>query len=123
MTDNSGTIGNLNEKYQVLLKFINKILSNIGKESIKNLTEFKDIERYEIIKEDNFGILVELKEEIFEHFDCRKCGWYRRKTVKNYILTFLRYALEELNLKLSYRELKKQTDGIVVSKVLYSITN
>jgi len=121
MTDNSEIIDIANNKNHVLLKYINAILINIEKEPIEKLTDFKEIERLDIIKEENFESLVVLKDEIFEHFDCRRCGWYKRKSTKNYVLSFLRYALADLNLKLTYREQKKQTDGHVVSKILYSI--
>ena len=111
------------EKYQVLLKFVNKILSNIGKEPIDNLTDFKEIERADIIKEENYESLVESKDEIFAHFNNKKCGWYRRSKTQTYILTFLRYALGEINLKLTYREQKKQTNGHVVSTMLYTFSS
>jgi len=121
MTDNSENTDIVNNKNNVLLKYVNAILTNIGKEPIENLTDFKEIERLDVIKEENFESLVLLKDEIFAHFDCRQCGWYKRKSTKNYVLSFLRYALTDINLKLIYKEQRKQTDGHVVSKILYSI--
>ena len=108
-------------KYNVALKFVNMILTNLGKETIDDLTKFKDIDRNDIIKEENKKGFEQMESKLFEYFNKANCGWYRRKKVSNYILTFLRYMCEDLEYSLTYYELKKQQNKIVESIMLYSI--
>ena len=109
------------DQYKIVLKFINQVLVNIGKKEIDDLTKFVDISRNDIIKDCNKHLLENMEKEIFALFDKTKCGWYRRKTTQNYILTFLRYICTCLGLTFTYHELKKQENNIVVSTTLYSI--
>ena len=62
------TVDTSGEKYKVALKFINKILVNLEKEEIDELTDFKDIDREDIIKDVNKETLKEMEGEIFKHF-------------------------------------------------------
>ncbi len=109
------------EKYKVALKFVNKILVNIGKEEVAELIDFKDIDREDIIKEVNKESFREMENELFEQFDKVKMGWYRRNIVSSYILTFLRNMCTDLGYSFTYHELKKQKNKIVKSEMLYSI--
>lgn len=109
------------EKYKIALKFINVILVNIGKEEVDDLVKFCGIDREDIIKEVNKKSFEEMEDELFKHFDKVKCGWYRRKVTKNYILTFLRCMCDILGLSFSYTEHKKQINKTVTSIMLYSI--
>lgn len=98
-----------NEKYKVALKIINKILANLGKDEIDDLKKFIDIDRDLIIKDINTKSFWNMEDEIFEQFDKAKCGWYRRKITRNYILTFLRYMCSDLSLKFTYEQVEKTT--------------
>ena len=109
------------DKYKMALKLINKILTNISKDEIDDLTKFVNIDREEIIKDVNKKSFEEMEDELFKYFDKVKSGWYRRKTTKNYILTFLRYMCNDIHLSLTYYELKKQNNKIVKSTMLYTI--
>ncbi len=109
------------EKYKVALKLINRILVNIGRDEVDDLTKFKDVNREDIIKDTNTISFMELQSELFKYFDKVKCGWYRRKTTKNYILTFIRYMCDDMGLNFEYHEYKKQNNKIVVSTVFYKI--
>ena len=66
------------DKYKVSLKLVNKILVNIGKEEIDELTKFVDIDREDIIKDVNMTTLTEMEGEVFQYFDKMKCGYYRK---------------------------------------------
>ncbi len=92
------------DKYKVALKFINNILTNTEKEKINDLIEFKDIDRDHIINDDNKQNFNVMMPELFEYFDKVKCGWYRRNTTKNYILTFLRYMCDDLDLQFTFEQ-------------------
>lgn len=89
-------------KYKTLLKFLNKILINLNKKTINDLYDFKGIDRNDLIKDINIETFNKMEKEIFSAFDKQTCGWYRRKKTNNYILTFLRYACNDLNLKFTY---------------------
>ena len=65
-------------KYKIALQLINKILVNIGKEEIDDLTKFVNIDRDDIIKEVNKTSLEEMDKEIFVLFNKKKCGYYRK---------------------------------------------
>lgn len=86
------------DKYKITLKFINKILVNIGKEEIDDLTKFVNIDRADVIKEINIKTFEEMEVELLKYFDKYKFGWYRRSTTKQYILTFIREMCDDLGL-------------------------
>ena len=108
------------EKYKVALKLINVILVNSGKETIDDLTKFKDIDKEDIIKEVNKKGFEDMEDELFKNFDKGKCGWYRRKRVDTYILHFMRCMCVDLGLSLEYVEQKKQQDNNTLT-ILYTI--
>lgn len=101
------------EKTKVALKFINVILANLNKPAITLLTEFAGIDREDIIKEVNKTSFDDMESELFDQFDKVKMGWYRRKKVNNYILTFLRNMCEDLNLEFAYeqKDITRLIDG------------
>jgi len=115
------------DKYKVALKFINRILVNVGNDEIDDLTKFTDVNRDLIVKDVNKAALKDMDEEIFEHFDRAKCGWYRRNKLKTYIMSFLRYVCDDLGLLFTYeqKELAVTVDGVTYRKTstMYSIKN
>ena len=92
------------EKYKIALIFVNKILIGLGKNNIDDLTEFKDINRELIITPNITKIFTDFQPELFNYFDKVKCGWYKRNTTKNYILTFLRCMCDDLELNFEYKQ-------------------
>lgn len=108
-------------KYIVLLKLINSILTNLEMNNIKELTEFQNVDRNNIIKEENINTFKNMEEEIFKYFDKSESGWYRRNKVSYYILTFLRYACENIGLTFSYIYKNKIKNTIIKTHILYSI--
>ena len=92
------------DKYKVALKLVNKILINLGKDEIDDLTNFKDIDREDIIKDVNKQALDGLAKEIFKHYDKKKCGYYRKTDAL--VLNVLRGMMKDTGFKLS----KKQED-------------
>lgn len=87
------------EKYKVALKFVNKVLENIGKESIDDLTKFKDIDRDDIIEDINKTTLEEMEDEIFVHFDKNKCNYYRK--TNGLVVNCLRGMMRQLGLSMT----------------------
>lgn len=114
-------------KYKILLKFINQILENIGKSNIASLRDFQNIDRNDIIKKENLNAFADIENDLFEHFSKAKCGWYRRNLTKYYILTFIRYACKDINLKFTYKRkdifenIKKEKTKVRKTYLFYSI--
>lgn len=88
--------GTNKKKLKIALKFVNKILTNLGKDEITELTDFKGIDRLDIIKPENKQVALDMEDEIFKVFSKSKCGYYTRNKVKNFILTLLRGMASEL---------------------------
>lgn len=109
------------DKYKVLLKLINKILVSIGKKNIDDLTQFICINRDDLISDNVKQIYNLLEKELFNSFDKRKCSWYNRKNVHNYILTFLRAALCDIGLNFKSSHTCKHINMKAINYIFYSI--
>ena len=113
------------DKYKVALKFVNKILVNLEKDEIDDLTDFKDIDREDIIKDVNKKALDDMEKEILKHFEKKECSWYRRNETSHYILTFLRKVCSILGFSFSYykKDITENINGKNYRKthVYYSI--
>lgn len=109
------------DKYKVLLKLINKILASIGKEKIDDLKQFKCINRDDLISDTVEQIYNIMEKELFNAFDKRKCSWYNRKNVNNYVLTFLRAAVYDIGLDFKLSHTCKHINMKAVNYIFYSI--
>lgn len=87
-----------NIKYNLALKFVNKILTNANKPPITQLTEFKDVIRQEIVADKNLQALTEMEKDIYTYFDKTKCGFYRKSN--NYVFNCLRGVLRQIEYKI-----------------------
>ncbi|MCJ7637060.1 MAG: hypothetical protein MUO21_06175 [Nitrososphaeraceae archaeon] len=112
-------------KKELMLKLLNKILVNIGKEKIKDIAEFIDIERDEIIKDKNVKSLNSMQDELFKLFNKKKSGFYRK--TDNIVLNCLRGLLKELDYDFirKCKEKSKYINGKSYRRkhVYYSIKN
>lgn len=72
------------EKYKVLLKFVNKLLENMEKDTINKLEEFKDVSRIEFVDsyDKHVVTLNEMEDELFKYYDKNKCGFYQKTKLK-----------------------------------------
>ena len=118
-------IDKTSKKYQIALKFVNLILKNINKPEITDLIDFKYIDRVDIIKDENKAALIELENEIFakDCFDKKKSRFFYRNSVKNYILTFMRYVCNDLDLDLKYVKKNVTVNCLVKAHLYYTISN
>lgn len=101
---------NLSKK-TILLELINQIFKKNQLKEINDLSEFIDVDRDIIIKEKE--IFDNMSGKIFKFFDKKACAWYRRNNIKNYILTFFRYATSDIGyvFELNDRDITKEIDG------------
>ena len=93
------------DKYQMALKLINKILINIGKEEVDDLTKFINVDRDDIVKEDNKTTLESMEEEIFALYDKKKCGYYRK--TDGIVVNCLRGMMKEIGYQFTYIQKEK----------------
>lgn len=86
------------EKYKLALKFINNILVNAQKSEINDILEFKDINRQQIVTQQNLDMLTNMESEIYKLFDKVKCGFYRKSD--NYVINCLRGMIKQIGYKI-----------------------
>lgn len=118
-------MSNVELKKQTALKFVNKILVNMGKDQINDLLDFKDVHRDVLIDDSNKAIVDEMEPELIEHFDKKKLGYYTRNMIKTILITYLRGICEELGYKFisNKKEVSYKIDGKPTrrTEVFYSI--
>jgi hypothetical protein len=88
------------DKYMIALNFVNKILVDMGKGEIDDLTKFIDIDRDDIAKEINTQTLNSMESEIFKLYNKKRCSYYEK--TPNLALNCLRGMIKELGLKFTY---------------------
>lgn len=114
-------------KYNIFMEFINALLVSIGKNVINSLTEFKDINRDDLISDNCLNIYDQYEPKIFTVFSKKECQWYRRKIIKNYLITVIRHMCIEINHKFTYKckDVSRKLNGKTYrsKEILYSIEN
>ncbi len=108
-------------KYNILLKLLNKILVNIGKNQITDVLDFKNINKKDIELEVNNKILDEMKVDLTNYFGSFSIILKKIKK-ENYILVYLKHMCKVLNFKLKPSKVGKRNGKIVLASYYYSIT-
>lgn len=80
------------DKYKILLKLLNAILINMNKPIITDIKDFKDIDRDDINKDINKHAFANMEDEIYKYYNKSASGWYQRKSIKYFVVSFLKYA-------------------------------
>lgn len=94
-------VGKEHIKYVVLLKLLNAILVNIGKEVIDDITKFVDISRDDIIKDINKISLKNMKGELFPLYDKKKSGYYKQDA-QGLVLNVIRGLVKQIGYKTKF---------------------
>jgi hypothetical protein len=103
-----------NDKYGAVLRFLNKILTNLGKEQIDDITKFIDIDRADILSSVNDTLIVDSKLDLFVHFDKEECGYYHRTKLRN--INVLRRVIK----RIGYEFISKQVEIVhIVNNLNY----
>lgn len=110
------------QKYDIVLKFLNKILINIGKPEISQLEQFVGIDREDIIKDENKAIVKEMEEEFFGPFDKKTTRFYKRNLVQNYILTLMRKIIDDVGYNFTFVRKEMRSNNRMKNHNFYSIT-
>ena len=106
-------------KYITALKFFNSLLKKMDRDEIDDLTKFENIDRSDIIK--NNEVFKTHENELFSVFNKAKCAWYRRNSTKRYILTVCRYICKDLGFIFKMKKFNTSKNGRMITKYLYSI--
>ena len=112
-------------KKKYIFKIFNKILANLEKEKISNITQFKKVDRADIIAQNE--VFTKMENELFIHFDKIECGWYSRNQIINYNIIFFKKAIKILGYKLviETKVVRSKLNGkkITTTHTMYSIDN
>lgn len=107
----------LDAKKKILVKFFNRILANDNRGPIEELEQFDYIYVNDLVKEANVMVMEEMKNEIFEFFDKRSCGYYRRSITEDYIATLLKCMCKDVGMELTreskFKSINKKPKKIV----------
>jgi hypothetical protein len=106
---------------RIALEIINKILTEMKKNEIKDLCEFVDIQREELTKDKYKKLITDNLEYIFNNgFSKFECMVYQ-KTIKHPHLSVLKGMLKTLGYELCSRRTNRTTNKIRVDDTFYSI--
>ena len=108
-------------KKKVLLELLNKILANTGKQAIAQFSEFKDIDRIDLLKEANIETFEAMKDEIYKYFDKGTTGHYRKNHVQNYLIVFLKLACKDIGTSFKSKKKNSSVKSRAISHTYYSI--
>lgn len=110
-------------KYIMLLEFLNAILKQIGKDAIDDVLDFKNIPRDDILKEDVKGLLDVHLDQIIGIFGKKEIQYYNRKLIKDFIMSVIKSMAFECGYTLSKKKIEicKRNDPIRRCAMLYTI--
>jgi len=117
--ENGNNVDKTTLKYKVLLEFVNGILNNLNKDKIADLTQFKNINRLDIIRNDNVILLEEMTGKLFKHYDKATVGYYRKGP--NWVLSCLRGMCKDIGLKCLKTQKAKSIKSKIITQFFYSI--
>lgn len=114
---------NNDAKYKVLLNLINKILVTMGREQIDDLKNFKSIKRSDIIELQDANNLLGMNKELFKYFNEDESLWHMRYDKKDYIVSFLKYACQDIGFKLASIQKTISLKSKITKVTYYAISN
>jgi hypothetical protein len=109
------------DKYIITLKYVNALLKNINKDQIDDLTQFRLIERDDLLCEANKKTFHDMEDEIFKYFNKKKCSYYKKSP--SYVLICLKAMCKIIGLKVSIKKKTICKNTIQKTHIYYSITH
>ena len=79
------------DKYKVTMVFLNDLLEAMNKNKIEVITEFKNVDRKELLTDACNTVMNKHITDIIKHFGKTKICYYRRAEIDHYILTLIKY--------------------------------
>lgn len=108
-------------KYNVLLKLLNRILVNIGRQEINDIIEFKNVDRKDLLKEENNKIIEEMEEEIHKYYCKYNLKYGHKSQIKHYILTLIKAMCEDIYFQFKSKSVKVKKNNKVLVNAIYDI--
>ena len=102
------------DKYILVLEFLNAILVKIGKEAIDDITKFKDIKRDDLLKPECTQVLSQYLDKIIKQFGKTKILYDKKDKINNYLLTVIKSVVANCgyqfksNQKNKYRQISER---------------
>jgi len=73
------------------------ILINVGKKPIRKITEFKNIDRLDIVAFNNNDKFNDIVDNALKLYKCDDIWYAKKKVLNNYILTYLKRVCSDLS--------------------------
>lgn len=101
---------------ELLMLYVNELMGLCDREPIANITDFKGITKQQLLSSENSVLIKKYSPQFIELFTERTMKYSKRKTLKNYNILFLRWAIShcsayQLTFKTKYR-IDTLPDGI-----------
>lgn len=111
----------LNERYNILIKLLNKLLESMGEKQIVEATEFKDIARKKLLNKKNIEVYEEMADEIHKYYSKDQLRHGQRAYIKHYIIVVIRKMCEFVFLNFKSTTIQNKEGKKKVTYVYYSI--
>jgi hypothetical protein len=87
---------NKDEKMDIILKVMNNLLKALGSDEIDDILDFK-IRRDDLVSQTAIDSVESEYDGVFKNkvFNKKACGWYHRKRVQMYHISFLKSIVEQ----------------------------
>lgn len=121
MDDKVYLIETLEKKRNVLLKLLNGILKNIGKNEITSVFDFKQINRDDLISEENEKLYKDMQEEIYEYYGKYNMKYNQKDKVKNYLLILLKAMCNDLKIEFTQASVVRRVGKTTKTSTCFSI--
>jgi hypothetical protein len=125
---NSIKIDKNDNKYKVTLEFLNALFKVINRKTINDITEFKDVKRDDLLKENCKKVLDEYLEKIIKQFGKTKIAYRNKNLIDIYILTVIKSLASECGYnfksqnKMKYKTIAEK-DFKYHLEIIYSISD
>ena len=100
-------IDKADDKYKLVLEFLNALLVKIGKVEIDDITKFKDIKRDDLLKPECTQVLSQYLDRLVKQFGKTNISYRKKDEIETYILTVLRNITSYSGYKFSSKNIVK----------------
>ena len=107
-------------KYNVLLKLLNKILVRTNHPVITDIIQFHNIDIDDILKEGNDKLIEEMEPEIYKYYDKEDLNG-QKPQIKHNIIILIKLMCEDIDFQLKSKSVRQRDGEKVVTYSQYDI--
>lgn len=111
----------LEDRIQIVTKYINSVLNIMGKDNIDYLESCPEIARDYLLTDEQKNNLIEWESEIFKYFDKLVCNYYYSSKKAGFVVNIIRNLLNQSGYKLVWRYTSATKNGKSKTIMIYSI--